>query len=98
MKFGAPPRQTWYASANLDSRYNKLNSRLNRLLILDHVWTQLVGNKAKFWLLYAVQKDTLYVKVRVAVAKNELMARKHQLITELNKHFSTPWIKRIEIQ
>jgi len=98
MKFGATPRKTWYASANLSGRFNKLNTRLNRLLILDHVWTQLVGNKSKFWVLQAVQNDTLYVKVKVAVAKNELIARRQQLVGELNKHFSQPWISRIEIQ
>ncbi|MBO4675296.1 MAG: DUF721 domain-containing protein [Elusimicrobiaceae bacterium] len=97
MKFGVPPRPTWYASSNLNNRFNKLNNRLNRLLILEHVWTQLVGNKAKFWVLHAVQNDTLYVKVRVAVAKNELVARRSELMSELNKHFDKPWIKRIEI-
>ena len=97
MKFGQTPRPTWYASSNLSERFNKLSSRLNRLMILDHVWTQLVGNKAKFWILHAVQNDTLYVKVKIAVAKNELVARRQQLVGELNKHFSTPWIKKIEI-
>ena len=97
MKFGATPRKNWYASANLTGRFSKLNTRLNRLMILDHVWTQLVGLKAKFWVLHAVQNDTLYVKVKVAVAKNELMARQKQLIAELNKHFDTPWIKQIKI-
>ena len=98
MKFGASPRKTWYASANLEGRFNALHNQLNRLLILDHVWTQLIGDKAKFWQLQAVQKDTLYVKVKVAVAKNELIARRKQLIGELNKHFAQPWIHRIEIQ
>lgn len=97
MKFGQPPRPTWYASTHLGERFNKLNSRLNRLLILDHVWTQLVGNKARFWVLQAVQNDTLHVQVKVAVARNELIARQQQLIGEINKHFEKPWIKRIEI-
>lgn len=97
MKFGQTPRPTWYASANLDNRFNKLNSRLNRLMILEHVWTRLVGNKAKFWELYAVQNSTLYVKVKIAVARNELIARRQQLVAELNKHFAAPWISRIEI-
>jgi hypothetical protein len=97
MKFGASPRKEWYSSAQLESRFNRLNSRLNRLLILEHVWTQLVGNKAKFWILHAVQHDTVYVKVKVAVAKNELIARRRGLITELNKHFAKPWINKIEI-
>ncbi len=98
MKFGASPKKTWYSSAQLENRFNKLNSRLNRLLVLDHVWTQLIGNKSKFWVLHAVQNDTLYVKVKVAVAKNELIARRQNLMTELNKHFAKPWINRIEIQ
>ena len=98
MKFGASPRKIWHSSAQLASRYNQLNSRLNRLMILDHVWTQLIGNKAKFWVLEAVQNDTLYVKVKVAVAKNELIARRQQLIAELNKHFAQPWISQIEIK
>jgi len=97
MKFGEKPRPIWCPSSTLNNRFNRLNSKLNRLLILDHVWTQLVGAKGKFWVLYAVQRDTLYVKVRVAVAKNELIARREQLIKELNKHFEKPWIKRIEI-
>ena len=98
MKFGQNPRKEWHSSADLESRFNRLSSRLNRLMILDHVWTQLVGNKGKFWVLTAVQHDTLYVQVKVSVARNELIAKKQQLITELNKHFDTPWIKRIEIK
>ena len=98
MKFGASPRKTWKSSSQLMNRYNKLSSQLNRLMILDHVWTQLIGNKSKFWILEAVQNDTLYVKAKVAVAKNELIARRQQLITELNKHFAQPWIHRIEIR
>jgi len=98
MKFGQNPRKEWHSSADLEKRYNRLSSRLNRLMILDHVWTQLVGNKGKFWVLQAVQNDTLYVQVKVSVARNELIAKRQQLITELNKHFDTPWIKKIEIK
>lgn len=98
MKFGQSPKKQWYSSAELDKKYNVLNRRLNRLMILDHVWTQLVGSKAKFWVLKAVQGGTLYVQVKVSVAKNELIARQMQLVSELNKYFDEPWIKKIEIQ
>lgn len=98
MKFGESPRKIWHSSADLTNRFNRLNNRLNRLLILDHVWSQLVGNKEKFWVLKAVQNNTLYVKVKIAVARSELIAQREQLIKELNKHFDTPWIKKIEIQ
>ncbi len=76
---------------------NPLARRLNRLMILDHVWKQLVGNKGRFWVLKAVKDDTLYVQVKVSVAKNELIAKRQQLMAELNKHFQTPWIRHIDI-
>ncbi len=98
MKFGQNPKKQWRSSAELERNYNPLNRRLNRLMILDHVWTRLVGNKAKFWVLRAVQGDTLFVQVKISVAKNELIARRRQLIAELNKHFDAPWITKIEIQ
>lgn len=98
MKFGQNPKKQWRSSAELNRNYNVLNRRLNRLMILDHVWTQLVGNRAKFWVLKAVQGQTLYVQVKISVAKNELIARRYQLINELNKHFDEPWIQKIEIQ
>lgn len=98
MKLGEQPRKIWHSSAELQNSYNRLYNRLNRLLILDHLWNQLVGNRAKFWVLHAVQNGTLYVQVKVPVARTELLAKQGQLIRELNKHFSTPWIKEIKIK
>ena len=98
MKFGQPPKKIWRSTQELENGYNKLTRRLNRLMILDHVWNQLIGNKSRFWVLQAVKDETLYVQVKAAVAKNELVARRQQLITELNKHFEKPWISKIEIQ
>lgn len=98
MKFGQNPKKQWRSSQELDRSYNKLNRRLNRLMILEHVWNQLVGNKNRFWVLKAVKEDTLYVQVKISVAKNELIARRRQLVAELNKHFDEPWIGKIEIQ
>lgn len=98
MKFGQNPKKQWRSSQELDRSYNKLKRRLNRLMILEHVWNQLVGNKNRFWVLKAVKEDTLYVQVKISVAKNELIARRRQLVAELNKHFDEPWIGKIEIQ
>lgn len=97
MKFGAKPRKIWNQPAELSGRYNRLNSQLNRLMVLDHVWSQLIGKKERFWKLTAVKNGILYVSVKLAVAKNELIARRETLIDELNKYFDKPWIKKIEI-
>lgn len=97
MKFESSAKKGWRSSQELASPKNTLSRTLNRLMILDHVWNQLVGNKSRFWVLQAVKKDTLYVQVKVSVAKNELTGRRRWLISELNKHFQQPWIKHIEI-
>ena len=97
MKLGQPPKKEWRSSQELQSRFNRLSGTLNRLMILDYVWNEQVGAKARFWVLKAVQKDTLFVQVKASVAKNELNARQSQLIRELNKHFDSPWIKKIKI-
>lgn len=97
MKFGQSPKKQWHCSQELQTPSNRLSGVLNRLMVLDYVWGKLVGTKSRFWVLKAVKKDTLYVQVKASVAKNELNARKKQLITELNKHFDRAWIKQIEI-
>lgn len=97
MKFGARPREVWKQTSELNGKYNRLNCRLNRLMVLDHVWTQLTKDKERFWKLAAVKAGTLYVSVRLSVARNELVGRRDTLIRELNKHFDKPWIEKIEI-
>ena len=98
MNFVNDSKKQWHSSNELLGPFNKLNKTLNRLMILDHVWNKIVGNRSKFWILKAVQGDCLFVSVRAAVAKNELLMRKKQLIAELNKYFDKPWIKNIEIK
>lgn len=97
MKFGQSPKKQWRSSQELGSQFNPLSKTLNRLMVLDYVWGQLIGNKSRFWVLQAVKKDTLYVQVKASVAKNELTGRRREIIRELNKHFESPWIKHIEI-
>ncbi len=97
MKLGEKPKKQWYSSQELQTKYNRLSGTLNRLLILEYVWNRQVGAKGRFWVLKAVQQGTLFVQVRASVAKNELISKRRQLISELNKHFEKPWIKHIEI-
>ena len=97
MTLSFPVQKQWRSSRELTAPRSMLGRSLNRLSVLDYVWNQLVGNKARFWVLHAVQKNTLYVQVKASVAKNELTGRRRWLISELNKHFETPWIKHIEI-
>ena len=90
-------KKQWRSSQELAASKNTLSRSLNRLMVLDYVWGQLVGNKGQFWVLKAVQKNTIFVQVKLSVAKNELTGKRRWLIRELNKHFEQPWIKHIEI-
>ena len=74
MKLGAKPRKIWNTPSELNGKYSRLNSQLNRLMVLDHVWNQIIGKKERFWKLTAVKANVLYVDVKLAVAKNELIA------------------------
>ncbi len=90
-------KKEWRSSQELANSFHPLSKTLNRLMVLDYVWDKVVGKKAAFWNLQSVRKDTLYVQVKVSVAKNELITKRAQMIKELNKYFEKPWIKQIEI-
>ena len=97
MKLGAKPREIWNKSSELQKQYNRLNSQISRLMILDYAWKKVVADKEKLWKLVAVQKKSLQVEVKLSVARNELVTRRETIIKELNKYFSKPWIEKIEI-
>lgn len=98
MKLGDKPKKNWRSPGESVGKFRTIEKKLNRLMILEYTWDHLVGNKKKFWILKAVQGDCLFVETKAAVAKNELIARREQLIKELNKYFETPWIKKIDVK
>jgi len=89
------PKKIWYTPGELSKG---LSTQLDRLMILSQVWKKLVGNKEKFWVLKAAKGGTLYVEANLSVAKNELIAKRSQLVKELNKYFDVPWIEKIDVQ
>lgn len=97
MKLGQNPKKIWNNTAEIGP-LKRLGNQFGRLAILDYAWNNLVGNKKNFWVLKAVKGNHLIVETKAAVAKNELIARREQLIKELNKYFSTSWIKQIEVK
>ncbi|MGB2578376.1 hypothetical protein AAIR98_000295 [Elusimicrobium simillimum] len=97
MRLGAKPRKIWNTSKDLNNTFNPLTSKLNRLMVLGTVWQKVAGVRAKFWVIDAVSKDTVYVKVTKAAAKHELAGQSQNIIKELNKYFDKAWIKKIDI-
>ena len=49
-------KKQWRSSHELAAPRNTLGRSLNRLMVLEYVWNQLVGNKGKFWVLHAVKR------------------------------------------
>lgn len=97
MKLGQEPPKIWHEMSDLTGKFNSLNSQVKRLLLLEKVWDNVIGSKGKFWKLDGVQKDTIFVKVKVVAARQELLLNKEMLIRELNKHFQKAWIKEISV-
>lgn len=90
-------KKIWNTTSELKNNFNRFNSKLTRLMILDSVWEKEVGSRSKYWKLTAVKNGTLLVEVKVATAKQELVARSKTLIRSLNKNFDRVWIKNIKI-
>ena len=88
----------WHNSSELLKPYSRLNLKLNKLILLDNLWSALLKNRAKFWELDSVQGGTIFVKVKSSPARHELLLKEKELIKELNKRFDKPWIKKILIK
>lgn len=97
MKLGQKAPEIWHKAGELQNNYNRLSAQVSKLVLLENVWNRVLGSKAKFWQLYAVQKNTIFVKVKVVSARQELLLNKETIIKELNKHFQRSWIKEISI-
>ena len=97
MKLGEKKTDTWHESNEIIVNFNRLNTQINRLLLLEKIWSKVVGSKSKYWQIDAVKKDTIFVKVKVVTARQELLLNKANIIKELNKHFQRAWIKEISI-
>lgn len=85
----------WHEPKELKNSFSKFGGTLNRLILLETVWNNVLGSKAKYWVLDAVKDGTVYAKVNVMTARHELKLKEKEIIKELNKNFEKPWIKRI---
>lgn len=95
MKLGQEPPKIWHQVS--EDKYNRFNLQINRLLLLEKIWDKVLGSKAKFWQIDSVQKGTIFVKVKVVAARQELLLNRENIIKELNKYFQRAWIKEISI-
>ena len=90
-------QEIWHGAKELTDNYNRFKAQIDRLILLDTVWNKVVGQKAKYWKIDAVQKNTIFVKVNVVMASQELLLNKASIIKELNKYYKKAWIKEISI-
>ncbi len=88
----------WHNSSELTKKFCHLNLKLNNLILLDNLWQIVLKGRAKFWELDSVQGGIIFVKVKSSPARHELLLKEKEIIKELNKNFSKPWIKKILIK
>lgn len=67
----------------------------DRMAVLDSVWEKEIGFLSRHWKLEGVQRGILFVKVRSGPAAQELKLRSAEIVKQINKHFSNPWITGI---
>ena len=89
---------SWHNTSELLKPYNSFKLKINDLILLDNLWSIVLKNRAKFWEIDSVQGGTIFVKVKSSPARQELLLKEKEIIKELNKKFSKPWIKKILIK
>ena len=66
-----------------------------RLVILDAVWKKEAGRIGEHCELLGVSRGYLVVKTDSSVVYNEIFMNSKQILRNLNKYFSKPWLKGI---
>ncbi|MDD4004232.1 MAG: DciA family protein [Elusimicrobiaceae bacterium] len=95
-KLYAKKRKNWSSAADIKTGFNGLSRSLDRLMILNTVWTREAGRMSGHWDIDGVQDGTIYVKARSAAAAQELSMRSALMVKNLNKYFDSPWIRAIK--
>lgn len=86
----------WVSANEITAHMGMLHRQLSNLSVLDKVWENEAGAMSKYWKLEAVEGDAIVVKTSSAMAAHELALKEAQLLRNLNKHFSKPWIRFIK--
>jgi hypothetical protein len=86
----------WSSSTDLIRSFGyKTGVQDEKLSVLNAVWDKELGHFSKHWSLSGVKKGILYVKPRSAAAAQELQMRAAEIVRDLNKYFTRPWIKAV---
>ena len=79
-------------------RNPKLELGLNKLRALD-AWKEIIGDPlARYVLEQKIHNGILYVKLKSAVARNELSYKKSDLIYQINKKIGKDFISEIQLR
>jgi len=73
----------------------KLSEKLDKLDALE-IWNEIIGEQlCKYVIEQKIYKDTLHVKLKSAVVRNELSYNKSNFITQINKRLGKKIITNI---
>ena len=75
---------------------------IDNLMLLDQIWDREIGFLGRFCRLMGIRSmkkgPCLIVKPLSSVAASELSLRSAEILRNLNKNFSEPWIKAIKLE
>lgn len=93
-----PPRKKWSTAGDLVRSFNyRAGIQPDKISILNEVWEKELGHFSRHWSLLGVKRGILFVRPRSAAAAQELQMRATQILRDLNKYFSRPWIKAVKV-
>lgn len=72
------------------------NMKPSKMSILSAVWEKEMGSWVNHWNLVGLKRGVLYVSPKSSAAAQELQMRSGSVINNLNKYFSSAWIKTIK--
>lgn len=94
--YGVRKKKNWSSASEIKTKFNGMARSLDRLMILNTVWTREAGRMSGHWTIDAVQDGTIFVKAASAAAAQELSLRSAVMVKNLNKYFDSPWIRAIK--
>ena len=90
-------RQRWSTAGELVRSFQfRAGVQPDKISILNAVWEKELGHFSRHWSLLGVRRGTLYIRPRSSAAAHELQMRSAEILRDLNKYVSSPWIKAIK--
>jgi len=79
------------------SSYKIFNGvKIENLMILNSIWNQELKEFSNYCDIHSMEGNTLVLKTKNSVIKNEMFIRKDEIIRKINSYFKSRFVKNIK--